>query len=144
MSRILAIDYGGKRVGLAVTDTLQMIANGLDTISTSEIFTFLKNYVAKEKVVCIVVGEPKRLNNTATHSTEMTEKFVEELKKKFPAITIERMDERYTSKMAFQAMIDGGLKKKDRQNKETVDKVSATLILQSYLQQVNFIKHNTH
>lgn len=144
MSRILAIDYGGKRVGLAVTDTLQMIANGLDTISTSEIFTFLKNYVAKEKVVCIVVGEPKRLNNKATHSTEMTEKFVEELKKKFPAITIERMDERYTSKMAFQAMIDGGLKKKDRQNKETVDKVSATLILQSYLQQVNFIKHNTH
>ncbi len=144
MSRILAIDYGGKRVGLAVTDTLQMIANGLDTISTAEIFTFLKNYVAKEKVVCIVVGEPKRLNNKATHSTEMTEKFVEELKKKFPAITIERMDERYTSKMAFQAMIDGGLKKKDRQNKETVDKVSATLILQSYLQQVNFIKHNTH
>jgi len=144
MSRILAIDYGGKRVGLAVTDTLQMIANGLDTISTAEVFTFLKNYLAKENVVCIVVGEPKRLNNTATHSTEMTEKFVQELKKKFPAIAVERMDERFTSKMAFQAMIDGGLKKKDRQNKETVDKVSATLILQSYLQQVNFTKHNTH
>lgn len=93
---------------------------------------------------CALWSEPKRLNNTATHSTEMTEKFVQELKKKFPAIAVERMDERFTSKMAFQAMIDGGLKKKDRQNKETVDKVSATLILQSYLQQVNFTKHNTH
>lgn len=142
MARILAIDYGGKRVGLAVTDTLQLIANGLDTVATKEIFVFLKNYLAKEVVECVVVGEPKRLNLMDTHSTEMTEKFVKELKNKFPAMKIERMDERFTSKMAFQAMIDGGLKKKDRKNKETVDKVSATLILQSYMQHLQFKNQN--
>ena len=142
MARILAIDYGGKRVGLAVTDTLQLIANGLNTVATKEIFVFLKNYLAKELVECVVVGEPKRLNMMDTHSTEMTEKFVKELKNKFPAMKIERMDERFTSKMAFQAMIDGGLKKKDRKNKETVDKVSATLILQSYMQHLHFKNQN--
>lgn len=142
MARILAIDYGGKRVGLAVTDSLQLIANGLETVATKEIFVFLKNYLQKEVVDCVVVGEPKRLNLMDTHSTEMTEKFVKELKNKFPAIKIERMDERFTSKMAFQAMIDGGLKKKDRKNKETVDKVSATLILQSYMQHLQFKNQN--
>ena len=124
MARILAVDYGGKRVGLAVTDTLQMIAGGLTTVATKEIFVFLKNYFAKEIVECVVVGEPKRLNNTETHSTEMTEKFVKELKQKYPSLKVERMDERFTSKMAFQTMIDGGLKKKDRRNKETVLKKS--------------------
>ena len=94
MARILAVDYGGKRVGLAVTDTLQMIAGGLTTVATKEIFIFLKNYFAKEIVECVVVGEPKRLNNTETHSTEMTEKFVKELKQKYPSLKVERMDER--------------------------------------------------
>ena len=143
MARILAVDYGGKRVGLAVTDTLQMIAGGLTTVATKEIFIFLKNYFAKEIVECIVVGEPKRLNNTETHSTEMTEKFVKELKQKYPSLKVERMDERFTSKMAFQTMIDGGLKKKDRRNKETVDMVSATIILQSYMEELNFRKNNS-
>ena len=143
MARILAVDFGGKRVGLAVTDTLQMIAGGLTTVATKEIFVFLKNYFAKEIVECIVVGEPKRLNNTETHSTEMTEKFVKELKQKYPSLKVERMDERFTSKMAFQTMIDGGLKKKDRRNKETVDMVSATIILQSYMEELNFRKNNS-
>ncbi|MBL0049358.1 MAG: Holliday junction resolvase RuvX [Bacteroidetes bacterium] len=139
MARILAIDYGGKRVGIAVTDTLQLISNGLDTVPTKEIFVFLKNYFAKEAVECVVVGEPKRLNLSDSHSTEMTEKFVKEFKNRFPTMKVERMDERFTSKMAFQAMIDGGVKKKDRQNKETVDKVSATLILQSFMEHLKFI-----
>ena len=143
MARILAVDFGGKRVGLAVTDTLQMIAGGLTTVATKEIFIFLKNYFAKEIVECVVVGEPKRLNNTETHSTEMTEKFVKELKQKYPSLKVERMDERFTSKMAFQTMIDGGLKKKDRRNKETVDMVSATIILQSYMEELNFRKNNS-
>ena len=144
MSRILAIDYGGKRVGVAVTDNLQLIANGLDTVATKEIFVFLKNYLAKEIVECVVVGEPKRLNLMDTHSTEMTEKFVKELKGRFPGMKVDRMDERFTSKMAFQAMIDGGVKKKDRKNKETVDKVSATLILQSYMEHLKFKKQNSN
>jgi putative Holliday junction resolvase len=127
---------------VAVTDNLQLIATGLDTIATKEIFSFLKNYTSKEKVDCIVVGEPKRLNNTDTHSTAITSKFVKELGEKFPQIKLVRMDERFTSKMAFQAMIDGGLKKKDRQNKETIDKVSATIILQSYMEQLNFNNQN--
>lgn len=143
MPRILAIDYGGKRVGIAVTDNLQLIANGLDTVATKQVFEFLKGYLSKEEVECVVVGEPKRLNLMDTHSTEMTEKFVKEFKSKFPSIKVERMDERFTSKMAFQAMIDGGVKKKDRKNKETVDKVSATLILQSYMEHIKFKKqHN--
>jgi putative Holliday junction resolvase len=138
----MAIDFGGKRVGIAVTDNLQLIANGLDTVPTKEIFDFLKSYLNKEQVECVVVGEPKRLNLMETHSTAMTEKFVADFKTKFPAMRVERMDERFTSKMAFQAMIDGGLKKKDRKNKETVDKVSATLILQSYLEHLKFTKQN--
>ncbi len=142
MSRILAIDYGGKRVGIAVTDNLQLIANGLDTIATKEIFVFLKKYLNTEVVECVVVGEPKRLNLMETHSTAMTEKFVQEFKQKFPGVKVERMDERFTSKMAFQAMIDGGVKKQDRKNKETIDKVSATLILQSYLEHLKFKKQN--
>lgn len=142
MSRIMAIDYGTKRVGLAVTDNLQLIASGLDTVATKEIFSFIKNYTTKEQVDCFVVGEPKRLNNTDTHSTAITAEFVKELTEKFPHIKVVRMDERFTSKMAFQAMIDGGLKKKDRQNKETIDKVSATIILQSYMEHLSFTKQH--
>lgn len=138
MPRILAIDYGGKRVGIAVTDKLQLIANGLDTIETKNLFAFLKKYFEQEEVECVVIGEPKRLDLSATHSTAMTEKFVSDFKLKFPGIAVERMDERFTSKLAVQAMVAGGLKKKDRQNKEIIDKVSATLILQSYLEHKKF------
>lgn len=130
----MAIDYGKKRCGIAVTDPLQIIANGLTTVPTPEIFTFLKTYFAKEETTTIVVGEPKRLDGTATHSTLPTEKFVQQLKKEFPAMQIERVDERFTSKIAFQTMIDSGLKKKDRQNKELVDEISACIILQSYME----------
>jgi putative holliday junction resolvase len=133
MGRIMAIDYGTKRVGIAVTDPLQIIANGLTTIETRLTMDFLKGYLSKEKVDRIVVGEPKKMDNSATDATEMTENFVRQLKKKFPEVPIERMDERFTSKMAFQAMIDGGLKKKARQNKAMIDQVSATIILQSYM-----------
>jgi putative holliday junction resolvase len=134
MGRIMAIDYGQKRVGLAVTDELQLIANSLTTVRTADIITFLKNYLSKEKVDCFVVGEPKQMNNTPSESLKFIEPFVRLLKKTFPTVPVERMDERFTSKMAFQAMIDGGLKKKDRQNKELVDSISATLILQSYME----------
>ncbi|MBI2270981.1 MAG: Holliday junction resolvase RuvX [Bacteroidetes bacterium] len=134
MARIMAIDYGTKRVGIAVTDPNQIIANGLTTIHSKDVMEFLKGYVVKENVVCIVVGEPKRMNNEASDVERQIAPFVKSLQKNFPNIPIERMDERFTSKMAFQAMIDGGLKKKDRQNKETVDMVSATIILQSYLE----------
>lgn len=134
MPRIMAIDYGSKRCGIAVTDPLQIIANGLTTVSTHELFTFLENYFAKEEVETIVVGEPKRLNGTATHATPLVNAFVQQLSKKFPAKKIERVDERFTSKMAFQTMIDSGLKKKDRANKALVDEVSATIILQSYME----------
>lgn len=130
----MAIDYGSKRVGIAVTDPLQMIATGLTTVHSKDVIQFLKDYTAKEKVDCIVVGEPKQMNNEASDSARFIEPFVKHLSRTFPAIRIERMDERFTSRMAFRAMIDSGLKKKDRQNKELVDQVSATIILQSYLE----------
>ncbi|MTI41748.1 Holliday junction resolvase RuvX [Fulvivirga lutimaris] len=134
MGRILAIDFGTKRVGLASTDPLQIIASPLDTVPNKEILTYLKSYLSKEGVDKIIVGMPKNLQNEDTHSTESVRKFVLKLEKTFPEVKVITADERFTSKMAFQTMIDGGLKKKDRQNKETVDKVSATIILQSYLQ----------
>jgi len=134
MGRIIAIDYGQKRVGLAVTDELQIISTALGTLRTAEIIPFLKNYFSKERVDCMVVGEPKQMNNTPSESLKYIEPFIRLLKKNFPEIPVERMDERFTSKMALQAMIDGGLKKKDRQNKELVDSISATLILQSYME----------
>jgi putative Holliday junction resolvase len=133
MGRIMAIDYGRKRSGIAVTDELQLIANGLTTLPSHEIFTFLKSYVLKEKVEVIVVGEPKQMNNQPSESFQFVVPFVNRLKKEFPGITIEMEDERFTSKMAFQTMIDAGLKKKDRQNKELIDTISATIILQSYM-----------
>ncbi len=138
MARIMAIDYGSKRVGLAVTDALQIIATGLTTVHSKDLIDFLKKYIEKEEVECIVVGEPKRLNNEPSDSSRFIEPFVIHLKRTFPTIKVERMDERFTSKMAFQTMIDSGLKKKARQNKELVDEISATIILQSYM---NKIKH---
>ncbi len=137
MPRILAIDYGSKRVGLAVTDPLQMIASGLTTVHSKDVISYLEEYLKKEVVECIVVGEPKTLMNEASDSARFIEPFVKHLKKKFPNMKIERYDERFTSVMAHQAMLMGGLKKKDRQNKETVDMVSATILLQNYL---TFIK----
>lgn len=133
LGRILAIDYGQKKVGFAVTDELQIIANGLDTVHVSKAFDFLKDYVGKEKVDVIVVGDPRKMDNSQSDSARFIEPFVNRIKKELPDIPVVRMDERFTSKMAFQTMIDAGLGKKARQNKELVDKISATIILQSYL-----------
>jgi len=134
MGRIVAIDYGQKRVGLAVTDEEQIIATALDTVHSKDIFQYLKDYTSKEKVDSFVVGEPKQMNNQTSDSVRFIDPFVKKLKKEFPEIGIERYDERFTSKIAFQTMISAGLKKKDRQNKATVDKISAVLILQSYME----------
>lgn len=139
LGRILAIDYGQKRVGFAVTDELRICATPLDTIHVSKAFDFLKDYLAHESVDIIVVGEPKKMDYTDSDSSRFIEPFVNRLRKNFPDIEIARADERFTSKMAFQAMIDAGLKKKDRGNKALVDKISATLILQSYLQEIEMI-----
>lgn len=134
MARILAIDYGRKRVGLAVTDPMQIIANGLDTVAANELLDYLEKYISQEEVELFVVGYPKQLNNEDSESMKYLKPFLGKLKKKFPDIPIEMVDERFTSKIAFQTMIDGGLKKKQRQNKALVDKVSATIILQSYME----------
>ncbi|PID69798.1 MAG: Holliday junction resolvase RuvX [Flavobacteriales bacterium] len=133
MARILAIDYGKKRTGIAVTDELQIIASGLTTVDTQKIFSFLTDYLSKEKVALFLVGEPKQMNNTPSESETIIQPFVEKLQKTFPKIPVKRIDERFTSKMAFQTMIDSGLKRKQRQNKALVDEISATIILQSYL-----------
>lgn len=133
MPRIIAIDYGSKRVGIAVTDPLKMIASGLTTVHSQELIKFLEDYLAKEAVDCIVVGEPKTLANEPSDSARYIDPFVTHLRKKFPTIKIERFDERFTSKLAQQAMLMGGLKKKDRANKGTVDMVSATILLQDYM-----------
>ena len=133
MGRLLAIDYGTKRTGIAVTDELQIIASGLTTVSTPDLILFLKDYVSKETVDKIVVGLPKQMDNTHSESEVYIQKFLEKLEKQIPNIPIVRVDERFTSKMAFQTMIDGGLSKKQRTNKALVDEISATLILQSYM-----------
>ncbi|MBL86642.1 MAG: Holliday junction resolvase RuvX [Winogradskyella sp.] len=133
MGRILAIDFGTIRTGLAVTDPMQIIASGLTTVETKELIQYLKAYVNSEDVEKFVVGEPKQMDNTASESEVHIQKFLEKLIKEFPNIPVVRVDERFTSKMAFQTMIDSGLKKKQRQNKALVDEISATLILQSYL-----------
>ncbi|MCD4791468.1 MAG: Holliday junction resolvase RuvX [Bacteroidales bacterium] len=133
MGRILAIDYGQKRVGLAVTDELRIIATALTTVHSKDVIRFLKDYLQTEKVDCFVVGEPRQMNNTISDSAKFIEPFVKKLKKEFPDIPVERYDERFTSKIAVQTMVSAGLKKKDRQNKALIDKVSAVLILQSYL-----------
>jgi len=134
LARILALDYGTIRTGIAVTDELQIIASGLTTVETKKIFSFLTNYLKNEKVALFVIGEPKQMNSKESESEQFIKPFIEKLKLTFPKIPIKRVDERFTSKMAFQSMIDSGLKKKQRQNKALIDEISATLILQSYLQ----------
>ncbi|MDP1800612.1 MAG: Holliday junction resolvase RuvX [Bacteroidota bacterium] len=133
MGRILAIDYGSKRVGLAVTDSLRLIASGLTSIHSKDLVKFLDDYLKKETVDIIVVGEPKTLQNNKSDSARFIEPFVVHLKKKFPDVKIERYDERFTSALAQQTMLMGGLKKKDRQDKATVDVISAIIILQDYM-----------
>jgi putative Holliday junction resolvase len=133
MARILAIDYGKKRTGIAVTDEMQLIASGLTTVRTHDLINFLKEYVTKENVELFLVGEPKQMNYEASESEVLIKEFIRLLTKAIPTIPIKREDERFTSKMAFQTMIDGGLKKKQRQNKSLIDEISATIILQSYL-----------
>lgn len=133
MGRILALDIGSKRTGIAVTDPLKIIANGLETVSSNQLINYLKNYFIKEPVDLVVIGYPKQMNNTGSEAVVYVNDFISKFAKNFPEMKYQLIDERFTSKMAFQAMIDGGLKKTQRQDKSLVDKVSATIILQSYL-----------
>ena len=134
MSRILAIDFGQKRSGIAVTDELQMISSPLTTVPTKDLISFLMKYLKEEDVELVVIGEPKTMDNKPSDSTKYIQPFIGRLKKALPNLQIARMDERFTSRMAFQAMIDGGLGMKARRNKELVDSISASLILQSYME----------
>lgn len=133
MGRIVALDYGRVRTGIAVTDELQIIASGLATVNTKELLNFLRKYVQEEKVEKFVVGEPKQMNNLPSESEELIKPFLRTLEGVFPKIPVERQDERFTSKMALQTMIDSGLNKKQRRDKALVDEISATIILQAYL-----------
>lgn len=139
MSRILSIDYGKKKTGIAVTDPMQIIANGLTTVETSKIWEFLADYLSKNEVERLIIGLPKQMNNEPSESMKYINPFVGRFKKLYPSIPVEFVDERFTSKLAFQAMIDGGLKKKERQNKALVDEISATIILQSYLETKKYL-----
>ena len=134
MARILSIDYGGKRTGLAVTDPLQIIATGLCTVETPKLLGFLKDYLVKEEVELVIIGMPVNWDDTDTHATPLVKKFISLFQKTFPLIPIKEVDERYTSKLATQAMLEMGLKKKQRQNKAMVDEIAATIILQEYMQ----------
>ena len=136
MGRILAIDYGQKRCGIAVTDPLKIIANGLDTVATHVVFEFVEKYMQNEDLEMIVVGYPTQMSGEESDSMKYIQPFVNRLKNKYPNMPVTWVDERFTSKIAFQAMIDGGVKKKDRRNKALIDKVSATIILQTYLEQI--------
>lgn len=138
MARIVALDFGKVRTGIAVTDELQLIASGLETVETKSLLDYLKNYVNTEKVEKFVVGEPKQMDNTPSESEALIKPFLLKLTTAFPDIPIVRHDERFTSKMAFQTMIDSGLTKKQRRNKALVDEISATIILQAYLQKTTF------
>lgn len=133
MGRVIALDFGKKRTGIAVTDELQIIASGLTTVATHELIPFLQKYIADEKVDVIIVGKPKQMDNTPSESEALIQPFLNRLAKVFPDMPVERQDERFTSKMAFQTMIDSGLKKSQRRNKALVDEISATIILQAYL-----------
>jgi len=133
MGRILSIDYGQKRVGIALSDEMRIIATGLKTVASKDIWTFLKDYFSQENVDCIVVGQPTDMQNKPSDASRFIEPFVGKLRKIYPALKIDRYDERFTSKMAQEAMLAGGLRKKKRQDKALVDTVSATLILQSYM-----------
>lgn len=140
MPRILAIDFGTKRIGIAVTDPLQMIANPLKTVTNEEALPFLKTYLSKESVETIVIGEPKHLDGSASGPQESITNFVRAVEKAFPTVKIVRVDERFTSKLAFGAMVDGGASKKQRQDKSLIDTLSAVIILQSYMEQKAFGK----
>lgn len=133
MARILSIDYGKKRTGIAVTDPLQIIANGLATVSTSELLSYLKDYLSREQVEKIIIGRPMQTNGQPSENLQRVEQFVNRWKKEMPDVPVEYVDERFTSVLAHQAMIDGGLRKKARQDKALVDKISATIILEDYL-----------
>jgi len=133
MGRIVAIDYGQKRVGIAVTDELQLISSGLTTVHVKDIWSFLTDYLSEQKVDCIVVGEPRDLKNRPSDASRFIEPFVKKLKKTFPEIPVERFDERFTSKMAHDTMIESGIGKQKRQDKALVDKISATILLQSFM-----------
>lgn len=135
MPRILSIDYGLKRTGLAVTDPLKIIATGLTTVESKQLISFLKDYFSKEEVELIIIGEPKNWDDTDTHATALVEKCIKDLQKNFPIMPIKKVDERYTSKMAKDAMIEMGLKKQQRRNKKLVDEIAATIMLQEYLRQ---------
>ena len=137
MARILAIDYGGKRTGIAVTDPLQIIATGLTTISSQDLIPFLKKYLQEEAVELIVIGLPKNWDESDTHGTPLARKAIEKVKKEFPLIPVKDVDERYTSKMAKDAMLAMGMKKKDRRDKKIVDEIAATIMLQEYLQSIS-------
>lgn len=138
MARIICIDYGAKRTGIAVTDPLQIIATPLTTIATKDFIPFLKDYFLKEAVELILIGEPLNWDNSATHATPLVAGAINQLRKKFPEIPVQKVDERYTSKMAAQAMIEMGMKKKERQKKENKDMIAAAIMLQEYLQQLRF------
>lgn len=134
MGRLLAIDYGKKRCGIAVSDPMKIIANGLTTVATHELFDWLKNYMSKEEVDVLIIGEPKKVTGEYSETMKYIEPFVNRVRKNFPTLKIEMVDERFTTKLAFQTMIDGGVKKHNRDNKNgTVDMVSATIILQTYM-----------
>jgi putative Holliday junction resolvase len=137
MARILSIDYGGKRTGLAVTDPLQIIATGLETIDSRELIPWLKKYFAKEDVELIIIGLPKNWDESDTHGTPLVEAAIKKLQKEFPHIPLKTVDERYSSKMARDAMVEMGMKKKDRRDKKNIDLIAATIILQEYLNTSN-------
>lgn len=137
MPRILCIDYGKKRTGIAVTDPLKIIGSALTTVETSSLIIFLKKYFIDEQVELVLIGEPKNLDDTDTHATPLVNQFIQKFKKDFPLMKIEKVDERYTSKLAVQAMVDMGMKKKDRRKKENVDKIAAAIMLQEYLRSLN-------
>ena len=135
MPRIISIDYGAKRTGLAVTDPLQIISTGLTTVESKQLIPFLKDYFAREEVELIIIGEPKNWDDTDTHATPLVEKIIKQLEKNFPKIPIKKVDERYTSKMAKDAMLEMGLTKMQRRNKKLVDEIAATIMLQEYMRQ---------
>jgi len=138
LGRIIALDIGRKRTGIAATDPLRIIANGISTIPTDSVIAFLTEYLGKERVDLIVIGYPKQMNNQPSEAVSYIQPVINRIKKVFPDLPVELVDERFTSKLAFQTMIDGGVKKKDRQNKALVDTISATIILQSYMESRNF------
>ncbi|MEN9572083.1 MAG: Holliday junction resolvase RuvX [Bacteroidota bacterium] len=138
MARILAIDYGGKRTGLAVTDPLQIIATGLETIESKTLIPYLKQYFATEQVELIIIGLPKNWDESDTHGTPLVQAAIKKIQKEFPAIPLKTVDERYTSKMAKDAMLEMGMKKKDRRVKANVDVIAATIMLQEYMQSQAF------